>query len=109
MADRTTSTPAAEGDRSGTSRRRRRPRPVLDDLESLRTRAEGAEQQRDEYLDLLQRTRADFENYRKRTRRDLAEERRYAHGRFRPLVAAGPGQPATGPGRRPGSRRTRIR
>jgi molecular chaperone GrpE len=52
---------------------------VLEDLESLRSRASDAEQQRDEYLALLQRTRADFENYQKRIQRDLAEERRYAH------------------------------
>ncbi len=51
---------------------------VLEDLEALRNRAGAAEQQRDEYLGLLQRTRADFENYQKRIRRDLEEERRYA-------------------------------
>jgi molecular chaperone GrpE len=50
-----------------------------DDLESLRDRAGAAERKRDEYLDLLQRTRAEFENYQKRSRRDLDEERRYAH------------------------------
>lgn len=44
-----------------------------------RERAEAAERKRDEYLDLLQRTRAEFENYQKRARRDLDEERRYAH------------------------------
>jgi molecular chaperone GrpE len=52
---------------------------VLDDLESLRNRAGTAEKERDQYLALLQRTRADFENYQKRFHRDLAEERRYAH------------------------------
>src|SRR5438105_4041051 len=51
---------------------------VLDDLEALRTRAE----ERDKFLDLLQRTRADFENYQKRVQRDMAQERRYAHGPF---------------------------
>jgi molecular chaperone GrpE len=55
---------------------------VLEDLESLRERAGAVEQQRDEYLALLQRTRADFENYQKRILRDLAEERRYCHGDF---------------------------
>jgi molecular chaperone GrpE len=55
---------------------------VLEDLESLRNRLGAAEQQRDEYLDLLRRTRADFENYQKRVQRDLAEERRYAHAPF---------------------------
>ena len=52
---------------------------VLEDLESLRHRVGAVEQQRDEYLALLQRTRADFENYQKRIRRDLDEERHYAH------------------------------
>jgi molecular chaperone GrpE len=55
---------------------------VLEDLESLRNRVGAAEQQRDEYLGLLRRTRADFENYQKRIGRDLAEERRYAHAGF---------------------------
>jgi molecular chaperone GrpE len=32
----------------------------------------GAEAQRDEYLELARRTQADFENYRKRTAKDLA-------------------------------------
>jgi len=39
------------------------------------------ERQRDEYLDLLQRTKADFENYRKRTARD--QERLVAHAHER--------------------------
>ena len=51
---------------------------VLDDLDALRARAEAAEQSRDEYLNLAQRTRADFENYQKRVQRDMAQERRYA-------------------------------
>jgi molecular chaperone GrpE len=42
--------------------------PVELDLEELIARAEKA----DEYLDLAQRTQADFENYRKRTARDAA-------------------------------------
>jgi molecular chaperone GrpE len=50
---------------------------VIDDLEALRTRAESAEQERDQFLSLLQRTQADFENYRKRIQRDLDQERRY--------------------------------
>jgi len=53
---------------------------VLDDLDSLRARARTAEQERDQFLDLLQRTRADFENYQKRVQRDMAQERRYAYG-----------------------------
>ncbi|MBI3353357.1 MAG: nucleotide exchange factor GrpE, partial [Nitrospirae bacterium] len=43
----------------------------------------AAEKQRDDYLDLLQRTRADFENYQKRLNRDLQDERRYSQ---RPLA-----------------------
>lgn len=50
----------------------------LEDLETLRSRLQAAEQKREEYLDLVQRTRAEFENYQKRMKRDLAEERRYA-------------------------------
>src|SRR5262249_25521238 len=53
---------------------------VLEDLETLRARAESAEQEREQFLNLLQRTRADFENYQKRAQRDLAQERRYWHG-----------------------------
>src|SRR5438552_10601174 len=53
---------------------------VLEDLESLRARAETAERERDEFLALLQRTRADFENYQKRIQRDLQQERRHWHG-----------------------------
>jgi molecular chaperone GrpE len=52
---------------------------VLDDLEALRARA----QERDEYLDLLQRTRADFANYQKRSQKEREQERRYQYG---PLV-----------------------
>ena len=51
---------------------------VLEDLETLRKRAATAEQQRDQFLALVQQTRADFENYQKRVQRDLAQERRYA-------------------------------
>src|SRR5438270_10799131 len=50
---------------------------VLDDLEALRERTAAIEQERDEFRNLLQRTRADFENYQKRAQRDLAQERRY--------------------------------
>jgi molecular chaperone GrpE len=51
---------------------------VLDDLEALRAKLQSTEQKRDEYLDLAQRARADFENYQKRMARDLVQERRYA-------------------------------
>jgi molecular chaperone GrpE len=50
---------------------------VLDDLDKLRA-------ERDQFQELMLRTRADFENYQKRSQRDLQEERRYA---LRPLVA----------------------
>jgi len=53
---------------------------VLEDLEALRERSVSLEQERDEFRNLLQRTRADFENYQKRTQRDHAQERRYSHG-----------------------------
>jgi len=48
---------------------------VLDDLETLRTKAG----ERDQFLALLQPTRADFENYQKRTQREVQQERRFAH------------------------------
>jgi molecular chaperone GrpE len=49
-------------------------RPASEELESVRA-------ERDEYLDLLQRTKADFENYRKRAVRD--QERLVAHAHER--------------------------
>ncbi len=52
------------------------------DAESLRLRAAAAERDRDEYLALLRRTRADFENYQKRVRLDAVEDQRYAHAAF---------------------------
>jgi molecular chaperone GrpE len=48
---------------------------VLEDLESLRKRSE----ERDQFLVLLQRTQADFENYQKRNQREREQERRYMH------------------------------
>jgi len=48
------------------------------ELDALKARAEKAEKERDEYLDLAQRTKADFENYQKRYQRELANERRFA-------------------------------
>jgi molecular chaperone GrpE len=47
----------------------------------ISTQLADAEGQRDEYLDLLQRTKADFENYRKRAARD--QERLVAHAHER--------------------------
>jgi molecular chaperone GrpE len=46
------------------------------ELESLRKKAA----ERDQYLDLLQRTRAEFENYQKRIQKDREQERRYLSG-----------------------------
>src|SRR5919197_3519125 len=44
----------------------------LNELDGLQARLEDAERDRDEYLDSLQRLKADFENYRKRAARDQA-------------------------------------
>jgi molecular chaperone GrpE len=52
---------------------------LLDSAEALRARAVAAEQERDEYKDKYLRARADFDNYQKRTSREMAQERRYAH------------------------------
>jgi molecular chaperone GrpE len=51
---------------------------VIEDLESLRARA----QERDQFLNMLQRTRADFENYQKRNQREREQERRFYHSGF---------------------------
>jgi molecular chaperone GrpE len=48
------------------------------ELEALRSKAA----ERDEYLDLLQRTRAEFENYQKRASKDRDQERRYIEARI---------------------------
>jgi molecular chaperone GrpE len=50
----------------------------VDDRAALEKRLEAAEKARDEYLSLVKQTRAEFENYQKRSARDLASERRYA-------------------------------
>jgi molecular chaperone GrpE len=55
---------------------------VMEDLEALRERTAAIEQERNEFRGLLQRTRADFENYQKRAQRDLEQERRYWHGQL---------------------------
>ena len=55
---------------------------VLEDLEALRERATHLEKERDDFRSLLQRTRADFENYQKRVQRDMALEQRYWHGKL---------------------------
>jgi molecular chaperone GrpE len=50
----------------------------LSEADLLRGRLQATEQQRDEYLNLVKQTRAEFENYQKRAARDLATERRFA-------------------------------
>jgi molecular chaperone GrpE len=52
---------------------------VLESVEALRARVLAAEQERDEFKDKFLRSRADFDNYQKRTSRELAQERRFAH------------------------------
>ena len=52
--------------------------PTPEELEGLRKRAA----ERDQFLELLQRTRADFENYQKRNQREREQERRYMYGPF---------------------------
>jgi molecular chaperone GrpE len=81
MADRPNA-PAGDEARIGGSPQSGVSTAVLDDTGSQQDRGAAAERQRDEYLGLLQRTRADFENYQKRTRRDLAQERREAQAEF---------------------------
>ena len=46
---------------------------VMGDLETL-------QRERDQFLDLLKRTQADFENYQKRNQREREQERRYWYG-----------------------------
>ena len=56
------------------------PTATADERDILRARVEKAEQERDEYLALVKQVRAEFENYQKRQQRELAQERRFAHG-----------------------------
>ena len=68
----------ASGDDNGSAEE------VEQDLNAL---LEDVRRERDEYLDLAQRAKADFENYRKRTAREAAEaERRGKLGFVRELV-----------------------
>src|SRR4051812_6240515 len=53
--------------------------PATAEVEELRKKAG----ERDQYLDMAQRTRAEFENYQKRNQKEREQERRYAYG---PLV-----------------------
>jgi molecular chaperone GrpE len=80
MADRTS--PTGDGGDKSSADEEAQASVVLQDLDTMRNRVTVAEQQRDEYLGLLQRTRADFENYQKRIQRERADERRYALSAF---------------------------
>src|SRR2546426_795982 len=53
---------------------------AVDEADNLRAQLAAAEQERDQFRDLAQRTRAEFENYQKRAARESAQEKRYAHG-----------------------------
>jgi molecular chaperone GrpE len=48
------------------------------DGQTPEARLSAVSQERDQYLDLLRRTQADFENYQKRMQREMQQERRYA-------------------------------
>src|SRR3989442_15227304 len=55
------------------------PEPVIPgEFEQLRAKAA----EREQFLDLLQRSRADFENYQKRAQKDREQERKYMYGAF---------------------------
>lgn len=49
-----------------------------ENIDALTKRAEAGEAERDNYLGMLQRCRAEFENYQKRFKRELEAERQYA-------------------------------
>jgi molecular chaperone GrpE len=51
-----------------------------EELDKLQKELEKVEQERDKYLDLAARSRAEFENYQKRVQRDRELERKYAFG-----------------------------
>jgi molecular chaperone GrpE len=53
---------------------------TLSGLELEELRAKAAE--REQFLDLLQRSRAEFENYQKRAQKDREQERKYMYGAF---------------------------
>src|SRR3954463_5902335 len=82
MAKRTAIAPAGAGGRSAGESNSPVAAAPSEELESLRNQVKIASDERDQYLALLQRTRADFENYQKRKERDLAQERRYALAPF---------------------------
>src|SRR5690349_2619251 len=51
---------------------------AVENVEELRARAA----ERDQFKELAQRTRAEFENYQKRNQRDREQERQYMAGQF---------------------------
>src|SRR5207248_3937230 len=72
--EKTNSDAAQQGDGPNTTATA----PDSQELEALRKRAA----ERDQFLDLLQRTKADFDNYQKRNQREREQERRYQYGPF---------------------------
>jgi molecular chaperone GrpE len=54
------------------------PMPTAEEMAALRKQAA----ERDQYLDLAARTRAEFENYQKRMQREREQERKYSFGPF---------------------------
>ena len=82
MEDRTAGEAVGAEGRNGGSPGDRSNSVVPDDPSSRQEPIADVERQRDEYLELLRRTRADFENYQKRTQRTLAQERRDALAAF---------------------------
>lgn len=57
---------------------------AAEELETLKGRMAATEAERDQFKELVLRTRADFENYQKRNQKERELERRYSHG---PLAA----------------------
>src|SRR5205809_2369048 len=66
MSDETETTPESDANTAVT----------IEELDKLRKLAG----ERDQYLDLAARTRAEFENYQKRMQREREQERKYAFG-----------------------------
>jgi molecular chaperone GrpE len=84
MADTKKNNATRANDGAGTNTAEVAAKATAEDLAALEARIKEVEQEREKYLDLAQRARADFENYQKRIARDLAIERRFAQA---PLAA----------------------
>lgn len=56
--------------------------PMEQQLSELKARLEEAEREKDQFKALLQRTQAEFANYRKRAEAEREEQQRYANGRL---------------------------